>query len=232
MFKINISEKSGKTYKLEAEAEGLIEKSLHDTALGEEILPDLKGYEFEITGASDKAGFTAMENVEGVGLKKLLLTYGKAMHRRPRKEGKKKVSNPKPKGLRMRKTVRGQVISPEIIQINLKILKEGAKKLSEVFPEQNKAPEPEVKPEEVAPKEEVAVEQPQGVVGGEPEAEKEAPKEEEKPVEEKSAEPQSDSENKELINTENPEQSGEASVPKEEKPVEQPKEEAKEKDKE
>ena len=138
MFKINISEKSGKTYKLESESEELVGKALHDKVQGKEILLGLEGYELEITGASDKAGFTAMENVEGVGLKKVLLTYGKAMHKRPRKEGKKKVSNPKPKGLRMRKTVRGKVISQDIIQINLKILKEGAKKLSEIFPEQNK----------------------------------------------------------------------------------------------
>ncbi len=150
MFKINIAEKSGKTYKLEAEAEEIVGKILHDKILGEEILPDLKEYKFEIAGASDKAGFTAMENVEGIGLTKVLLTYGKGMHKRPRREGKKKVSNPKPKGLRMRRTVRGEVISPEIIQINLKILKEGAKKLSEIFPEQNK--KEEVKPEETTPK--------------------------------------------------------------------------------
>ena len=34
-----------------------------------------------------------------------------------------------------------QVISPEIVQINLKILKEGVKKLSEIFPDQNKPKE-------------------------------------------------------------------------------------------
>ncbi|MCK4647728.1 hypothetical protein KAT24_02255, partial [Candidatus Pacearchaeota archaeon] len=152
MFKINISEKSGKTYKLESETEGLIDKALHDKISGKELLPNLEGYELEITGTSDKAGFTAMENVEGIGLNRVLLSYGKAMHKRPRREGKKKVSNPRPKGLRMRKTVRGKVISPEIIQINLKVLKEGAKKLSEIFPEQNKTPEPEVKSEEVAVK--------------------------------------------------------------------------------
>ena len=141
MFKINISEKSGKTYKLEVEAEGLMEKSLHDKISGKELMPELDGYELEIAGASDKAGFTAMKGVEGIGLNRVLLTYGKAMHKRPRREGKKKVSNPKPKGLRMRKTVRGQVISPEISQVNLKVLKEGAKKLSEVFAEQNKKEE-------------------------------------------------------------------------------------------
>jgi ribosomal protein S6E (S10) len=132
-FKINIGTKSGKTYKLEVEAPNLIDKSLKDQIKGEDISSDLIGYEFEITGASDNAGFTSMENVEGVGLKKVLLEYGKAMHKRPRKEGKKKISNKNPKGLRLRKTVRGKIISESIVQINLKVLKEGNKKLEEIF---------------------------------------------------------------------------------------------------
>ena len=140
-FKINISEKSGKTYKLETEAEALMEKSLGNKVDGKDISPDFAGYEFQITGASDKAGFTAMEDVEGIGLKKVLLTYGKGMKKKPRREGKRKLSNKTPRGLRLRKTVRGKTISSAIVQINLKILKEGSKKLSEIFPEQNKAPE-------------------------------------------------------------------------------------------
>ena len=147
-FKINISEKSGNTYHLESDSEELMGKELHNKIEGKDISADLSGYEFEITGASDNAGFTAIENVEGTGLKKVLLGYGKGLHKRPRREGKKKISNPKPKGLRMRKTVRGKVISPAIVQINLKILKEGNKKLSEIFPDQNKKAEPEAKPEE------------------------------------------------------------------------------------
>ena len=118
---------------METEGEEIIGKEIHDKIDGKIILPELEGYELKITGASDNAGFTALESVEGVGLKKVLLSYGKAMHKRPKKEGKKKVSNPKPKGLRMRKTVRGKVISPEIVQINLKVLKEGAKPLEQVF---------------------------------------------------------------------------------------------------
>ncbi|MCL5018830.1 MAG: eS6 family ribosomal protein [Candidatus Pacearchaeota archaeon] len=137
MFKVNIAEKNGKTYHLDLESEELMGKELHSQIEGKDISPELSGYEFEITGASDTSGFTSMANVEGTGLKKLLLSYGKAMHRRPRREGKKKVSNFTPKGLRLRKTVRGKVISPAIVQINLKILKEGSKKLSEVFPDQN-----------------------------------------------------------------------------------------------
>jgi len=165
MFKINIAEKSGKTYKFELETEEFLGKELHNKIQGKELLPNLNGYEFEITGASDKSGFTAHEDVQGVGTKRILLTYGKAMKKRPRREGKKKVSNPKPKGLRLRKTVRGRVISPEIVQINLKILKEGVKKLSEIFPDQNKPKEQpkeekqEEKKEE-APKEEPKKEEP------------------------------------------------------------------------
>jgi len=133
VFKINISEKSGKTYKLETEAEALIDKELNDKVDGKEISADLEGYELEITGASDSSGFTAMKEVPGIGLKKLLLTYGKGMHKRPKREGKKKRSNPKPKGLRLRKTVRGKVISPAIVQINMKVIKAGKKPLAEIF---------------------------------------------------------------------------------------------------
>jgi len=139
-FKINISEKSGKTYKLEAEAPALIDKELHQKIQGTDVSADLAGYEFEIVGASDNAGFTSMENVEGIGLKKVLLTYGKAMHQKPKGEKKK---GTKPKGLRLRKTVRGKIISPAIVQINLKTIKEGSKKLSEIFPDQNKPKSPE-----------------------------------------------------------------------------------------
>jgi len=146
-FKINISEKTGKTFHLEVENEELVGKELHDKINGKDILPDLEGYEFEIAGASDNAGFTAMKNVEGIGLKKVLLSYGKAMKKRSRKEGKKKLSTNRPKGLRLRKTVRGKIISPAISQINLKIIKEGNKKLTEVFPDQCK-PKTEQKNEE------------------------------------------------------------------------------------
>ncbi|HTY44240.1 MAG TPA: S6e family ribosomal protein [Patescibacteria group bacterium] len=149
VFKINISDKTGKTYHLESEAEEINGKSLHDKISGNVLSPDLSGYEFEIMGASDKAGFPSLEQVEGIGLKKVLLGYGKGMRKKPRREGKKPVSNPKPKGLRLRKTIRGKVMSPDIVQINLKVLKEGHKKLHEVFHEQNQPKQKAEKPAEV-----------------------------------------------------------------------------------
>ena len=146
VFKINISEKSGKTFKLETESGALNGKELHDKITGKDVSPELEGYEFEITGASDKAGFTAFKDVDGIGLKKVLLTYGKAMKKKPRKEGKKKMGRNRPKGLRLRKTVRGKIISDAISQINLNVLKQGSKQLAEIFPDQCKS-KTEEKPE-------------------------------------------------------------------------------------
>jgi len=153
MFKINLATKNGKTFKVESEAEALIGKKLSDKISGNDISPDLENYEFEITGASDKSGFTSMKNTEGVGLNRVLLIYGKGMKKRPRREGKKKQLCKKPKGLRLRKTVRGNTISDATSQINVKILKQGKKKLTEIFPEQNKTAEAET------PKEEMKVEE-------------------------------------------------------------------------
>ena len=147
VFKINIGTKDGKTWKLESEAEEIIGKSIGDKISGNEISPELSGYELEIKGASDKAGFPAMIEVEGIGLKGVLLTYGKGMKKRPRHEGKKKQDSPKPKGLRLRKTVRGKIMSENIVQLNLKVIKEGAKKLEEIFPEQNQPKEKKEKKE-------------------------------------------------------------------------------------
>ncbi len=146
VFKINIGTKSGKTFKLETEAKNLEGKELHQKILGKELdlnseLKGLEDYEFEIAGASDKAGFTALESVQGTGLKGVLLSYEKGMKKRSKREGKKKRSSYTPKGLRLRKTVRGKVISADIVQINLKIIKEGKKPLEEIFPEQNKPKE-------------------------------------------------------------------------------------------
>lgn len=144
-FKLNISEKSGKTWKIETESEALLEKSVGDKLEGKDVSSNLAGYEFEITGASDNAGFPAFKEVEGVGLGKLLLSYGRGMHQKPR--GVKKKGGKKPEGMRLRKTIRGKIISPAIVQINIKVLKNGSKKLEEIFPDQNK---PKEKKEEKA----------------------------------------------------------------------------------
>ena len=133
-FKINISH-NGKAYKVESSDEELIGHSIGEKISGSEISEDLSGYELEITGTSDKAGFSGFSEIDGPNLKRLLLSYGKGMHKKPK--GEKKV-NKKPKGLRLRKTVRGKEISQDTVQINSKVLKEGAKKFKELLDSQKK----------------------------------------------------------------------------------------------
>jgi len=78
MFKINVSHK-GKTFKVETEDEKLVGKSIGDKIEGKLIDEKLEGYEIEITGTSDKAGFTGVKTIEGPNLKKTLLSYGHGM---------------------------------------------------------------------------------------------------------------------------------------------------------
>ena len=145
-FKINVAYK-GKTFKVETEDEKLVGSSIGDKIKGEEISEDLTGYEIEITGTSDKAGFMGSPEIDGPDLHKVLLGYGRGMHKKPKGEKK---TNKRPKGLRLRKTVRGEVISEELSQINLKVITQGKKTLKDIF-----APEkPEEKPVETPNKKE------------------------------------------------------------------------------
>jgi len=152
-FKINISEK-GKTFKLDIDAEVLVGRKIGDKIEGKELKPELEGYELEITGTSDKAGFPGMKEVEGTALKKVLLKKGWGMKSRPRKEGKGK-KRKMIKGLRLRKTVRGNTISRDTTQINMKVIKSGAKKLEEIFLKTEKAEQTEQSAGTKLPKQEI-----------------------------------------------------------------------------
>ena len=127
VFKINISDK-GKTLKFETETEALIGKKIGENIEGEEISADLKGYELEITGTSDIAGFPGFKEQEGPGLRRVLLTK------------KDKGMNSSIKGLRLRKTIRGNEISEKTIQINTKIIKQGSKKFEDLLPKKEEKP--------------------------------------------------------------------------------------------
>ena len=131
-FKINVSFK-GKTFKAEMDSEELIGYSIGDKIDGSLFSEDLIGYELEITGTSDKAGFCGLPNINGPGLHRVLLSYERGMHTRPKKEGKVARTNKTPKGLRLRKTVRGKEVSLETVQINSKVMKEGKKKFDDLF---------------------------------------------------------------------------------------------------
>jgi len=136
-MKLNISE-NGKAWKVELADESMHGKNVGDVFDGKEINADLEGYQLEITGGSDISGFPLSKDVEGLALKRLLLTKGFGMR-------------DSRQGVRLRKTVRGKTISASVTLINLKVVKAGKKSLVEIFPEQNKplAPKEEPKAEAV-----------------------------------------------------------------------------------
>lgn len=122
-FKVVISDpKTGKAYQKVvsgANANKLIEKQIGDIINGTlvDLPPD---YELQITGGSDKDGFPMRPDLPGTGRKRILLSGGVGY-------------NPKEKGVRKRKTVRGRVISADIVQINMKVVKHGKIPLEEFF---------------------------------------------------------------------------------------------------
>jgi small subunit ribosomal protein S6e len=106
--------KTGKTNQVkidEEKAKMLIGKKIGDTIDGTII--GAPGYKLLITGGTDNSGFPLRKDVEGVKKVKVLI--------------KKK------KGIRVRKTVRGNTISNDTVQVNTKIIEYGELPVEELF---------------------------------------------------------------------------------------------------
>lgn len=146
-FKITISDpKTGKSYNKVIDTDIFKRKNLHEKISGDPL--GLKDYELEITGGSDTSGFPMRPGMERAAKRSALLTGGIGVNI-PRK------------GARIRKTVRGQEISLDTAQINLKIIKYGSKKLEEIFgvKEESKEEKKEKEKKEEKPKEKKTEEQ-------------------------------------------------------------------------
>ncbi|TFH24157.1 30S ribosomal protein S6e, partial [Candidatus Bathyarchaeota archaeon] len=83
---------------------------------------DLPAHTVQILGGSDKDGVPMLGNVHGGVRRRVVLSGGTGF-------------NAKKKGERRRKTVRGNIITDEIVQINMKIV-ERPTKPAEAKPEQ------------------------------------------------------------------------------------------------
>ena len=117
-FKVVVSNKA-ETYQVEVDDT----KALNGLVIGDEFdggLVGLDGYTLKITGGSDKNGFTMKKDVPGTRRIKSLLTGGIGYH-------------PKADGVKRRKTVRGNTIADDIVQINSVVVSEGSKPLAEIL---------------------------------------------------------------------------------------------------
>jgi len=119
-FKLVISE-GEKSHQIEVEQTQ--SKKLVGLKIGEEIeasLVGLTGYKLKITGGSDKNGFPMKKDVDGPRRIKSLLSGGIGF-------------KPKRDGQRRRKTVRGNTVSDDIVQINAIVTEKGAKSIDELL---------------------------------------------------------------------------------------------------
>ncbi|MDP6670781.1 MAG: 30S ribosomal protein S6e [archaeon] len=108
--------KSGKAFSKKTE-----EAVFLNRAIGEEVdlgVIGMAGYKAKIVGGSDKQGFPMKKSLDGPGRKKLLLKKGVGF----------KTDR---KGKRKRRSVRGNTVSPEIMQLNIVITKAGDKKFED-----------------------------------------------------------------------------------------------------
>ena len=115
VVKIVVSDpKTAKSVQIEVkEPTWLYGKKIGDIIDGSKF--GLEGYKLEITGGSDIAGFPMRKEVEGAVRKKIWWWVDKRT--------------------RVKKTVYGNTISDEIVQVNTKILEYGQKPFEEIYNE-------------------------------------------------------------------------------------------------
>ena len=151
-FKFVISSKVGKAYQVEKEQNTCA--ALMGKTIGNEFSGDLiglNGYTLVITGGSDKDGFAMRNDIEGVVRKRFLLIKGVGFKGTKRRD--KKIV--KLDGLKRKKTLRGNTLADDIVQINCIVSKEGSEKLEKLLGGKKKkkegdkdAPKEDKKPEE------------------------------------------------------------------------------------
>jgi small subunit ribosomal protein S6e len=109
-FKVIVSDPEAGTSKVveleEARAAPLIGKKISEVIDGSIV--DLPGHKAQIMGGSDKDGFPMRPSVHGGVRRRIVLSGGVGF-------------TPTNEGMRKRKTIRGNVITDEIVQINMKI---------------------------------------------------------------------------------------------------------------
>ncbi|RLI18711.1 30S ribosomal protein S6e [Candidatus Bathyarchaeota archaeon] len=126
-FKIVLSDpETGKSQKIELEearAVPLIGRKIGEIIDG--TILGLSGYKIQITGGTDKDGFPMRPDIHGGVRRRVIVSSGPGF-------------KPKRKGERRRKMLRGNVITEEIVQINMKIVEKPKTKAKEEKAEEKK----------------------------------------------------------------------------------------------
>ena len=129
-FKVVVNDtKKGKSHNIQVtghHANSLIGKKINDEVDG--IFISLPGYKLQITGGTDKDGFPMRKDLPGSGRRRLLLSEGLGF-------------NPTELGKRKKKAIRGNTISQDIVQINMKVVKHSSRQIEDLLVKSEKKEE-------------------------------------------------------------------------------------------
>ncbi len=121
-FKIIVNDtKTGKSHNIVVSghhANSLIGKKIDDEVDG--IFVSLPGYKLQITGGTDKNGFPMRKDLPGTVRRRLLLSKSLGF-------------KPKDSGVRKKKSVRGNTIHQDVVQINMKVIKHSSKNIEDII---------------------------------------------------------------------------------------------------
>ena len=121
-FKVVVNDtKNGKSHQVEVSghhANSLIGKKIGDEVDG--IFISLPGYKLQVTGGTDKNGFPMRKDFPGVRRRRLLLSDSLGFHA-------------KEDGLRKKKSIHGNTIHQDLVQINMKVTKYSSKPIDQLL---------------------------------------------------------------------------------------------------
>lgn len=121
-FKVVVNDtKIGKSHQIQVSghhANSMIGKKIGDEVDG--IFISLPGYKLIITGGTDKDGFPMRGNLPGMTRRRLLLSKSQGF-------------KPKERGIRKKKSLKGNTINQSIVQINMKVVKFSSKPIEQLI---------------------------------------------------------------------------------------------------
>jgi len=121
-FKVVVSDvKSGKSYQVPIaghHANSLVGKKIGEEVDG--IFISLPGYKLQITGGTDKDGFAMRRDLPGISRRRLLLSKGLGF-------------KSKENGMRKKKSVKGNTVNLDTVQINMKVVKYSSKPIDKLL---------------------------------------------------------------------------------------------------
>jgi len=129
-FKVVVNDtKKGKSHQVQVSghhANSLIGKKIGDEVDG--IFISLPGYKLQVTGGTDKDGFSMRSDLPGMVRRRLLVSKSTGF-------------DAKEHGLRRKKSIRGNTIGQDIVQINMKVTKHGSRAIDQLIKPQEKTEE-------------------------------------------------------------------------------------------